>query len=235
MSDDQPPRLPPVSPEAVDAGPGGSLSPEFLASLLVEGDDELVAWALRHALDERSRAEVFDDLLVGAMTIIGQRWADGQWSVAEEHLASQTIVRALDRIRPEQGPEARIGPVAVLAGVAGERHMIGLICLDQVLRDDGWAVANLGADVPAEDLARYVTRNEATLVAISASDPDRLETLIDTIAAVRAVRPDLSILLGGRIASRPGLAETLGVDWAGTSLADAAVAAAGVVATSAEG
>ena len=190
MSDDRPPRLPPVRPEAADVGPGSSLSPEFLASLLVEGDDELVAWALRHALEERSRAEVFDDLLVGAMALIGQRWADGQWGVAEEHLASQTIVRALDRIRPEQGPEARIGPVAVLAGVAGERHMIGLICLDQVLREDGWSVANLGADVPAGDLARYVARNEATLVALSASDPDRLETLIDTIAAVRAVRPD---------------------------------------------
>lgn len=226
MSDDLPPALPPVRPEAADTGPGGSLSPEFLASLLVEGDDELVAWALRHALDERPRAEVFDDLLVGAMALIGQRWAEGQWGVAEEHLASQTVVRALDRIRPEQGPEGRVGPMAVLAGVAGERHMIGLICLDQVLREDGWSVANLGADVPAEELARYVARNESTLVAITASDPGRLETLIDTIASVRAVRPELPILLGGRLAMRPGLAETLGIEWAGTSLTDAVLAAA---------
>lgn len=202
------------------------MTPELLASLLVEGDDDLVAWALRHALEERRRVDVYDDLLAGAMALIGQRWADGQWSVAEEHLASGTIIRALDRIRPEQGPEVRVGPLAVLAGVAGERHMIGLTCLDHVLREEGWTIANLGADVPAADLARYVARNEGVLVAITASHADRLDAVIEAIDAVRAVDPAAPILLGGRIAERPGLAQTLGIAWAGTSLAAAAEAAA---------
>jgi methanogenic corrinoid protein MtbC1 len=221
MREDGSPRLPPVEPDAADV-PAGSLSPELLASLLVEGDDELAAWTLRHALAERSRAEVFDDLLASAMALVGQRWETGQWGIAEEHLASQTILRALDRIRPDLGPEGRIGPLAVLTGVAGEHHMIGLACLGQVLQELGWTVATLGADVPAADLAQYVARNEAVLVALSATESGRLEALVDTIATVRAARPDLPILLGGRLASRPGIAETLGIDWAGTSLVAAA-------------
>jgi methanogenic corrinoid protein MtbC1 len=229
MADEDPPQLPPVDPAAAGV-PSGSLTPELLASLLVEGDDELAAWVLRHALAERSRAEVFDDLLAGAMAIIGERWADGRWSVAEEHLASQTILRALDRIRPQQGPEGRIGPLAVLAAVAGEHHMIALVCLDQVLRERGWTVATLGADVPADDLGTYVGRYEAALVALTASDPARLQAVIAAIGAVRAIRPDVAIVLGGRLAAQPNIAATLGIDRAVSTLVEAASVADGVAA-----
>ncbi len=139
-----------------------SLSPELLAGLLADGDDELAAWTLEHALEEAPRAEVYDGLLADAMQLVGERWASGQWGIAEEHLASQTLIRALERIRPQLGPEGRIGPLAVLAGVTGEHHMIGLICLEHVLGEGGWTVARLGADVPARDLAAFVARNEAT-------------------------------------------------------------------------
>jgi methanogenic corrinoid protein MtbC1 len=134
------------------------MTPELLAGLLADGDDELAAWVLSNALREQSRAEVFDGLLRDAMRLVGERWREGRWTIAEEHLASQTITRALERIRAPQGPEGRVGPLAVLAGVAGEHHGIGLACLDQVLREVGWTVANLGADVPASDLARFLGR-----------------------------------------------------------------------------
>jgi methanogenic corrinoid protein MtbC1 len=32
------------------------------------------------------------------------------------------------------------------------QHMIGLVCLEQVLAEAGWTVANLGADLPSTDL-----------------------------------------------------------------------------------
>lgn len=223
MSDEPgPPQLPRVDPSTV-AVPASTLTPELLAGLLADGDDELAAWTLRHALSERSRAEVFDGLLAQAMTLVGDRWATGQWSVAEEHLASQTLLRALDAVRPETGPEGRIGPLAVLAGVAGEHHMIGLACLDQVLQEDGWTVADLGANVPAADLARFVARNDAMLVALTASNDERLTSLLEAVAAIRAARPGrrLPILLGGRFATRPGLAEAADLDWAGASLVEA--------------
>ena len=104
------PFLPPVDPaRAGRAAPPTTLTPEMLASLLADGDDELAAWALRGALAERRRAEVFDGLLRDAMTLIGERWAEGRWTVAEEHLASQTVVRALDRIREERARPAASG------------------------------------------------------------------------------------------------------------------------------
>lgn len=234
---DSMPTLPPVDrANATAPAPGTTVTPELLASLLADGDDELAAWALRSALAEQSRAMVFDGLLRSAMELVGQRWEQGRWTVAEEHLASQTLIRALERIRAPQGPEGRVGPLAVLAGVAGEHHAIGLACLDQVLREEGWTVANLGADVPAGDLARFLARNRAELVALTASLPDRAETVREALAAAAAVRPadPLPVMLGGTITRDADLTATFGVAWAGESLVDAAGFAGGVLDRAAE-
>ena len=222
MDDDLPFSLPPVDPSA-SAVPTASLTPELLAGLLADGDDELAAWALRHALEESTRAGVYDGLLRQAMTLVGERWQRGEWSVAEEHLASRTLLRALERIGPELGPEHRVGPVAVLAGVSGEQHMIGLVCLEQVLAEAGWTVANLGADLPAEDLRVFVARNVPDLVALTASDTGRLDRLAQDVQAVREASAGrhVPVIVGGRIAASPGVGEAVGADAVTTTIAQA--------------
>jgi methanogenic corrinoid protein MtbC1 len=222
VSDDVPFRLPPVDPGAADV-PTATLSPELLAGLLADGDDELAAWALRHALEEASRADVFDGLLRDSMTLVGERWQTGQWTVAEEHLASRTLLRALERIRPPLGPEQRVGPVAVLAGAAGEQHMIGLACLEQVLAEAGWTVANLGADVPATDLGAFVARNDVALVALSALDPGRVGELAESVRAVREASSGrrIPIIVGGQAATHPGIRGAVQADAIVTTIADA--------------
>jgi methanogenic corrinoid protein MtbC1 len=227
------PNLPPVDPtQAGRVAPATTVTPELLAGLLADGDEELAAWALGSALAERRRPEVFDGLLQEAMALVGERWREGRWTVAEEHLASQTLARALESIRVSRGPAGRVGPLAVLAGVAGEHHAIGLICLDQVLCEEGWTVANLGADVPPADLARFLARNRAELVALAASLPERAEALRESVAAARAVRPadPLPIVVGGKLAGDAALMHSLGVAWAGTSLTAAAAYAAALLA-----
>jgi MerR family transcriptional regulator, light-induced transcriptional regulator len=223
VSDDVPFRLPPVDPSAAADVPSTSLSPELLAGLLADGDDELAAWTLRHAMDESSRGEVYDGLLREAMALVGDRWITGRWSIAEEHLASRTLLRTLERLRPTLGPEGRIGPLAVLAGVAGEHHMIGLACLEQLLVEDGWSVANLGADLPAEDLGVFVARNDVALVALSAMDGARVGVLADAVQAVRDAAGDrpIGVVVGGGIASVPGLKDTVQADGVAHSLTEA--------------
>jgi methanogenic corrinoid protein MtbC1 len=233
VSDPLPFRLPPVDPAAVHV-PGSSLPAELLAGLLADGDDELAAWTLRHAFADIGRAAVFDGMLRDAMRLVGERWRSGQWSIAEEHLASGTLLRALERVPRPRGRGGGAGPLAVLAGVAGERHVIGLVCLEQVLADDGWTVVNLGADLPAADLGAYVARNEVELVALSAMGTDLVGALADSVRAVRAVgadlvdpsRPRIPVLVGGQIAGIPGLAATVEADGVAHSIEEARALAA---------
>ena len=222
MSDaDERPVLPAVDPAAATTVPASTLTPELLASLLADGDHELAAWTLEHALREQPRVAVFDGLLNRAMALVGERWATGRWSVAEEHLASQTLLEALERVRPNGGPERRVGPLAVLGALPGERHAIGLVCLDQVLTEAGWVVANLGADVPVADLASFVSKNEVRLVALTGSQTDRLPVLGEAVSAVHAIDPAIPVLLGGRLAAHPDVGTAFGLAWAGTSLTEA--------------
>lgn len=218
------PRLPRAAAAAdAAAGTGFSLPPDLLASLLADGDEELVVWALRSSISEQGRARAYDDFLTAAMALVGENWYEGRWGIAEEHLASQTLLRALDAVRPDPTTELRSAPLAVLAGVPGEHHMIGLVCLGHVLEEGGWSVANLGADIPGGDVARFASRQGGRLVAITASLEDRLPAVRETIAAIRGstAAADAAIVLGGRLAATPGRAQDLGIDWAGASLAEA--------------
>jgi methanogenic corrinoid protein MtbC1 len=227
---DEGPNLPPVDlANVVDATPD-AISADTLAGFLVDGDEQLVAWALRIALAGRPRAEVYDTLVRDAMRLVGERWVSGRWSISEEHLASRTLQRALEDVAPEPGSWDRIGPQAVLAGVAGEDHAIGLMLLEHILRETGWSVADLGSDVPSEDLARYAARNECRLVALSATLSERLPAVAETIAAIAALPSRPAIIVGGRLAERGDLV-ALGAHWAGTSLRAAQAYAAELLST----
>lgn len=199
------PRLPEFAPgsggEPSQADMGELARPEFLASLLADGDDDMAAWVLDNALSGKPRAEVYDDIVRPAMEVVGARWEAGQWSISVEHLASVALSGALSRLRRPTEPESRIGPTAVLAAPAGEQHVAGLACLAQVLEDDGWHVENLGANVPAGDLVGFVSSRSVDLIALSIGTAQTLPALQETVAELRHKGGrvgDLPIIAGGR-------------------------------------
>ena len=221
MSDSSRPGLPPFG-SAPGAAAEGLETPEFLASLLADGDDELAAWVVSRALGGRPRAEVYDTLVRPAMQLVGDRWESGEWSISVEHLASVALNGALARIRPADLPETRVGPTAVLAAPEHEHHVAGLACLAQVLEDDGWHVENLGANVPAEDLVGFVSGRSVDLVALSVGTPERLPALLRTVEALRSAEASagLPIIVGGHGVAGTGV-DVKGADLVANSLADA--------------
>lgn len=209
------PYLPPVDPAA--ARGGADITPDAFAGFLTDGDTDVATWALRRALQRRSRAEVYDTFVREAMQLVGERWLAGRWTISDEHLASRTLMKVLGAVAPAARPQDRLGIPAVLASVAGEDHSIGLVALAQVLTEAGFEVADLGSDVPAEDLSRYAARSGARLVAIAAMTDDRLAIVRDTVAALRALPAPPTIMVGGRIADVADLSG-IGADWTGSSL-----------------
>ncbi|HUQ43031.1 MAG TPA: cobalamin-dependent protein [Candidatus Limnocylindria bacterium] len=205
------------------AAPGGIATPDFIAAVLVDGDDDLAAWAIGQALEEQPRVIVFDEVVRRAMEIVGSGWESGRWSISQEHLATGALMASLARLRPPDRQEARVGPVAILAAPEGEQHVTGLACLAQILEEHGWRVENLGANVPGEDLQRFVAGREVDLVALSIVSADRMPELLQTVRLLRSAseRPaPLPIIVGGR-----GVADIdrviPGVDHVATSLGEA--------------
>jgi excisionase family DNA binding protein len=160
--------------------------------------------------------DVYLQLLVPVMRDIGERWDVGTVTVAEEHVATTIAARVVGRLGPRFARPGRKRGSVVLAGVSGETHWLPLALLADVLRGDGWAVVDLGADTPAGSIVE-AARQVDDLVAIGisvASDP-RLATARRTVTLLHKELPGVPVLVGGPAVMATAVADKTGADaWA---------------------
>ena len=70
--------------------------------------------------------------------------------------------------------------------------------LADLVRQAGWNVVDLGADVPAESLVRAaMAPGDVVAVGLSVSNTDRLDSTAYTVAALRKSLPNTPVVLGG--------------------------------------
>lgn len=108
------------------------------------------------------------DRLGPVLDLVGLRWQSGLLSVAEEHIASNALSRALSFVGAAMPSNAR-GKQCLLAVVEGDQHDLGLRLVDLCLRARQWRPIWLGRDTPCGVLTDHIASGDATLVAVSAS------------------------------------------------------------------
>ncbi|MHC1561316.1 cobalamin B12-binding domain-containing protein [Actinomycetospora sp. C-140] len=197
---------------------------ERLAAADEAGAVAVAVDALDAGVDPES---VLLDVVAGAQREVGDRWAAGEWTVVQEHVAthiSERVVAAVARHSPAPRPSGA-GTVAV-ACLDGEWHGLPARLLAEVLARHGWSVEFLGASVPAAQLATHVHRVGPDVVAISSSLPSRLPAARRMVEACRAT--DTPVLAGGPAFGADGRwARAVGADgWAPDARAAAAMLAA---------
>lgn len=141
-----------------------------LLELLLEGD-ETEALSLIEGLANRgvSIVDICERLISPALYEVGERWAAGQVTIAEEHRASAICERALARrATPLRG---RPRGVAVVASPVGELHALPGLMATAALRGDHWIVHHLGTAVPAAEVAELASRVGAHLVVVPVTLP----------------------------------------------------------------
>ena len=158
--------------------------------------------------------ETLDGVIRPLLATIGERWAAGEISVAEEHLVSEAVRSRLGHLLGDAGGGVR--GVAVLACAPGERHELGLMMAAIALRRDGWKVVYLGADTPLEDAVALARRVSARIVGLSLAMREHAKALEQALA--KTSLPDgVSLVLGGA-GSSPAVAKRLGALYAGPEL-----------------
>ena len=109
------------------------------------------------------------------MWLIGDLWERGEISVADEHLATEISTRVLALQREaERLAVARGGHRIMLATPEGEQHIVALRMVRNLLREAGYDVLMLGADVPPADLAASAARRRARRRVPERDDAGRL-------------------------------------------------------------
>jgi len=146
-----------------------------------------------------------DEIVEPLMRSIGERWSHGELSPAHEHLATGVLQRVLREVTDALVAEAA-GPMLVVAAPAGQRHEIGAMTVALAAALEGWRVTQLGADLPAADIAHAALQVQASAISLSLTS-----AVEGTGAELHGLREQvgarLPILAGGRAAE--GLSQEL--------------------------
>ena len=138
------------------------------------------------------------DHLGGLLITIGDRWATGRLTVAQEHVASAALQRALT-LAAETIPVASDARCCLLAPAEGDEHLIGLALAELCLREHGWRALWMGPHTRAADICERV-RLGVEMVALSASALTRerrqLRSLVRVVGAA-CQRTGTPLILGG--------------------------------------
>ena len=136
-------------------GPGAQELHLQLADALSAFDRD-AADRLAPQVNRLSFAQAIDLVYMPLLRETGERWRDGKISIAQEHFVSGWCREQLFSIFHGLGSGPSSGMKAVCALAPGEIHELGLLAIAIHLMLRGWRVTWLGADLPIEELCRYV-------------------------------------------------------------------------------
>lgn len=170
------------------------------ADAVLAGDVRAAEITARDAIDAGLPEAVIDDHVIRpSLVLVGDLWADGSISVADEHLATAISVRVLMLLHEAFRVARRRATLRVLlAGAQGEHHVVGLEMAASVIRHAGYDVRPLGADVPVAAIAAAVARHRPAVIGFTTATVLTAVHLPAAFAAVREVAPDIGILVGGQ-------------------------------------
>ena len=215
-----------ATPGARPASSAETPRPGRLAERMVHGD-EAGAWAIvEGAMASGATPEaVYENLLVPALHGVGERWAAGAISVADEHRASVVATRVIGRMGPRFARRGRSRGSVVLGAPEGESHALPVAIVADLLRAAHVEPIDLGANAPAVSFAETAAGADRLVAVLIGVTAEGLEGAVrETIGAV-ARGVDVPVLVGGRAIRDRAHALSLGAaGWTGHSAASAVAA-----------
>jgi methanogenic corrinoid protein MtbC1 len=169
---------------------------EDAADDLTASLDRLDEQAANTALDRLFAAytveTVLQEVILPYLHRLGERWATGEVSVAQEHFASNLLRGRL--LGLAQGWGQGRGPGAILACVPGEQHELGLLAFGVALRRRGWRITYLGTDSPISAVADIARSLAPTVVVLLSMNPDNL---LDHAREIGQLAKQVPVMIAG--------------------------------------
>ena len=193
-------------------------APERLEQRMLAGD-VAGAWTVVETAmaSGATPAEVHLDLLTPALRSIGERWARGDVSIADEHRATVAAQRVMGQLGPRFAHRGRTRGTVVVGAPAGELHGLPSAIAADLLRDARYSVVDLGANTPAEsfvDATRAAARPIAICIGVTTGGLD--DVVAETVAALSDASIDVPVVVGGAAVPDEAAARALGADrWSG--------------------
>lgn len=146
-----------------------------------------------------SPKRVLDGLIAG-MSVVGERFKNGEYFVPEVLVAARAMKASMDLLRPLL-TASNVQPIGtvVIGTVRGDLHDIGKNLVAMMLEGAGFRVVDLGVDVSAEKFMSAAKENNAEIIGMSALLTTTMTYMPEVIKALEAenMRHQVKVLIGG--------------------------------------
>jgi methylmalonyl-CoA mutase cobalamin-binding domain/chain len=142
--------------------------------------------------------ELCEDVVRPALYEIGDLWASGEITVADEHVAAAITDTILACIGPFSSVQIEGRQRVLVCCSDGELHALGARMVGETFAAAEWSVQYLGPSLPADAVASAVVDRRIDVLAISTTMPAHLPAVAETISAAREGSPELRVVVGGQ-------------------------------------
>ena len=152
--------------------------------------------------------------IIPALDAVGRRYEEKTAYLPQLLMSAEAAKAAFAEIRKVMEKEPHAGADRlhiVLATVKGDIHDIGKNIVKLLLENYGFAVADLGRDVPPEAVAETVKALHAPLAGLSALMTTTVPAMGETIRLLRKETPWCKVMVGGAVLTED-YAKKLGAD-----------------------
>jgi corrinoid protein of di/trimethylamine methyltransferase len=138
--------------------------------------------------------------MLSAMEVIGERFKACEVFIPEVLLSARAMNEALTVLEPYLAKGAKEASGKVLVGtVRGDLHDIGKNMVVTMLRGVGFAVLDMGINVPTDEIVRQVRQHIPDILGLSAlltTTMPEMKRVIDALAA-EGLRDGVKVMVGG--------------------------------------
>jgi len=168
---------------------------------IVNLDIEGVQKACKQAVEAGIPAyEAVTDGMSKGMEIVGQKYENNEYFLAELIMAGETMKEGMTVLRPylKVGDVKTIGKVAI-GTVRGDLHDIGKNVVVTLLGAAGFDVMDLGVDVPTEKFVEAVKDGKPNIVGMSALLTTTMVEMENVVKELKkaGLRKNVKIIIGG--------------------------------------
>ncbi len=175
---------------------------ERMVEATVGGDMDLCVALARQALDEGvDPYEAIEEGYTRGMFIVGDKFAKLEYYLPDLMLSADAMKAAVDVLTPHlmRGQERGTQGTIVLGMIQGDLHDLGKNIVKTMLQAAGFAVYDLGRDVPVRRFVEKAEETRADIIAASAILTTTMAYMPDIAALLSelGLRDKYQIMLGG--------------------------------------
>ena len=164
-------------------------------------------------LKSKDPLSLVHDEIIPALERVGKEFESGRLYLPQLLMAAEAAAKASLAVKAALPPrvDGEGGMAVVLATVKGDIHDIGKNIVRLLMENYGFAVTDLGKDVPPEDVLMAVREKKAALVCLSALMTTTVPAMRETVELLHKEAPDCKVMVGGAVLTE-AVAKEIGAD-----------------------